>query len=126
MVELLNTFPAGGATPGVDFTADAMNFTFVPADAGSADFKLGQDHWDDPFMFVHFEAGQTEAQLVLHIVNDGLAEPMGEAFALHFDFASNGSSVMFDGALSQQLYLAAYPGANATQVNIGHIAGKFI
>lgn len=117
----MNTFPGGGATPGVDFTADGVAFTYVPADANSNDFMLGQDHWSDPSMVVHFEAGQTVAQLVVHVTDDGIAEPFGEAFALHLDFAANGQYVQYDGAMSQQLYLAAYPFANATQVNIGHI-----
>ena len=56
----MGTFQAGGATPGVDFTADSTTLTFVPSD-GSGDFVAGQDHWADPSMFVHFDSGRHDA-----------------------------------------------------------------
>lgn len=121
----MNTFPGGGAIPGVDFTIDNTNLTFVAGD-GSSDFMLGQDHWSDPTMFVHFDPGQTDVVLTLHTIDDGLAEPFGEAFALHFDFGANGANVQIDGAASEAAYLAAFPAANPTQVNIGHIVDPIV
>jgi hypothetical protein len=123
----MNTFPSGGATPGVDFTADNTTFTFVPAVPGSTDFMAGQDHWADASMIVHFNAGQSDATLVLHTTADNVAEggPGGfEAFTVQLDFAANGSHVQYDGAASNQAYSDA-GGTNPTQVNIGHIADWF-
>jgi hypothetical protein len=116
----MNTFPLGAADPGVDFTADNTTFTFVPAIAGNPDFEAGQDHWADPSMLVHFHAGQADTTLVLHTVDDHAPEG-GEGFALQFDFAANGPNVQYDGAASNAAYLAAFPTADPTQVNIGHI-----
>jgi hypothetical protein len=115
----MGTLPAGGATPGVDFTADNTTFTFV-ASGGSGDFVAGHDHWADPSMFVHLDAGQSDTTLVLHTVDDHVTEG-GEGFALQFDFAANGPNVQYDGAASNAAYLAAFPTADPTQVNIGHI-----
>jgi hypothetical protein len=120
----MNTFPAGGATPGVDFSADNTTFTFVPADPGNPDFQLGQDHWTDPSMVVHFEPGQSDATLVLHTTADGETEGL-EAFAVQFDFANNAPNVQFDLAASQQAYADA-GGSDQTQVNIGHISDLLV
>ena len=91
-------FPGGTATPGADFTVD------------------------DPSMVVHFAAGQADADLVLHITDDHVAENAGnaEAFTVQFDFAANGPNVQYDGTASSEAYLAA-GGTNATQVNIAQI-----
>lgn len=120
----MGTFPAGGATPGTDFVADGVNFTFVPAVPGSPDFELSQNHWADGTMVVHFDANQSDATLVLHTVNDGITESQ-EAFTVQFDFAANGNHVQFDSTASQQAYLVA-GGTNPTQVNIGHIVDGFL
>ena len=100
----------GGATPGVDFTADGTSFVF----------NAGANVWTDPSMKVHFDAGQTDVTLVFHTTADGVPEPGGEAFALQWDFAANGNHVQYDGAASLTAYQAA-GGINQTQVNIGHI-----
>jgi hypothetical protein len=121
----MGTFPAGGATPGTDFTADGVNFTFVPGIPGSPDFQASMDHWADPSMIVHFDAGQTDAMLVLHTVEDDIAEMFGEAFTVQLDSAANGNHVQFDPIASQAAYLAA-GGLNPTQVNIGHITDNLI
>lgn len=115
----MGTFPLGGATPGVDFTADSVNFTFVAGNPSSNDFKLQNDHWDDPSMTVHFNAGQADANLVFHTINDGVAEGP-EAFTVQYDFSANGPNVQFDGAASTAAYHAA-GATDLTQVNIGHI-----
>jgi hypothetical protein len=117
----MGTFPLNGATPGTDFTADNTAFTFVPKVDGSADFEAGQDHWASPSMFVHFNAGQSDTTLVLHTTADGIPEQFGEGFTVQFDFVNNDPHVVFDGAASQAAYLAAFPLANQTQLNIGHI-----
>jgi hypothetical protein len=122
----MNTFPLGPATPGVDFTADNTTFTFVPAIAGNPDFELGQDHWTDPSMLVHFAAGQADATLVLHTVADNVVEPGREGFALQFDFAANGPNVQFDAAASNVAYHDDFPTADPTQVNIGHIVDHIL
>ena len=99
-----------GATPGVDFTAaDGATFT---------ETSLGSKVWT-PSMPVHFDAGVTDVDLVFHAVNDGMTE-VAEALTVNFDFAHNDPSVLFDGAGSQALYLAA-GGTNPTQVNIVQI-----
>jgi hypothetical protein len=77
-------------------------------------------------MFVHFDAGQADTTLVLHTVADNFVEPFGEAFTVQFDFAHNDSHVVFDGAASSAAYLAAFPTANPTQVNIGHIVDHIL
>ena len=114
----MGTFPAGGATPGVDFTADNTTFTFVNGDP-NAD-PAHQPRWADPSMVVHFAAGQADANLTLHTVADHVNENGPEAFTVQFDFVANGPNVQYDATASNLAYIAA--GAlNPTQVNIGHI-----
>jgi hypothetical protein len=91
----ISSFPGGGATPGTDFTAASG------------------------FNFVHFEAGQADATLVFNTIDDGISEG-AEAFAVHFDFAANGTHIQFDGAASEQAYLDE-GGLNPTQLNIAQI-----
>jgi Calx-beta domain/RTX calcium-binding nonapeptide repeat (4 copies) len=90
---LIGGFPGGGATPGTDFTSLSG------------------------FNVVHFGAGQSDATVVFHAVDDGIAEG-GEAFAVQFDFAANSPNVIYDGAASNAAYLAA----GATETNQANIA----
>lgn len=118
----MGTFTAGGATPGTDFTADEVNFTFVPAVPGSPDFEASQNHWADPSMIVHFAAGQSDATLVLHTVADHVPEGLGtESFTVQFDFAANGPNVQYDGAASA----AAYATAGGNKPNTGQYRAYF-
>ena len=88
-------FPGGAATPGDNFTSNSG------------------------FSFVHFAAGQADASLVFHAVDDGISED-AEAFTVNFDFGANDPHVQYDGAGSQQAYLDA-GGINGTQLNIVQI-----
>ena len=92
---LFGGVPGGTATPGTDFTVD------------------------DTTMVVHFDAGQSDADLVLHTIVDGSTEG-AEAVTVQFDFAANGPNVQYDGAASVAAYHDA-GGTNDTQVNIAQI-----
>jgi hypothetical protein len=85
-------FPLGSATPGVDFV--------------------------DPSHAIHFNAGQSDATVTFHTIPDGITEG-AEAFNVNI-LSPDPANVVVNPDVTA--YLAANPGANPTQVNIGHIA----